>query len=81
MIPKPLSMLTGCIQPSTAPMTLLVQDLGGDDTHSAVEILCAELAAGDGLYRPEYRFDDESNDWEHEMYWEQVEQYKPQAKE
>ena len=56
-------------------------DLGGDDTHSAVEILCAELAAKDGLYRPEYRFDDESNEYEHEMYWEQVEQYKPQATE
>lgn len=56
-------------------------DLGGDDTHSAVEILCAELAAKNGLHRPEYRFDDESNDYEHEMYWEQVEQYKPQAKE
>lgn len=56
-------------------------DLGGDDTHSAVEILCVELAAKNGLHRPEYRFDDESNEYEHEMYWEQVEQYKPQANE
>ena len=54
-------------------------DLGGDDTCNAVDILCVELAAKNGLHRPEYRFDDESNEYKHEMYWDAVEQYKPQA--